>query len=70
MKGERNALRRVFPAVEVPEEIIGLVREREEARKNKDWARADEIRAEVSEAGYTIEDGPEGSKVKPADAGE
>ncbi|MCK4537963.1 MAG: cysteine--tRNA ligase [Candidatus Krumholzibacteria bacterium] len=54
--------------VEVPEDIIKLVREREDARKNKDWARADEIRAEVAAAGYTIEDGPDGSKVKPSDS--
>ncbi len=48
---------------DVPEEIMQMVREREEARKSKDWARADELRDLVMEAGYTIEDRAEGTRV-------
>lgn len=41
-----------------------LLDEREEARKQKDFARADEIRQKIEEAGYIIEDTPKGPKVK------
>jgi cysteinyl-tRNA synthetase len=48
---------------EVPDEILRMVREREEARRSKDWARADQLRDAVVEAGYTIEDRAEGTRV-------
>jgi len=51
--------------VDVPEEVKKLVAEREEARRNKDWARADELRDRVLEMGFIIEDRPDGSIVKP-----
>jgi cysteinyl-tRNA synthetase len=44
-----------------PEEIERLIAERAQARKNKDWARADEIRKELSEMGVTLEDTPQGT---------
>ena len=48
---------------DVPDEIMQMVRGREEARKSKDWARADELRDAVLEAGFTIEDRAEGTRV-------
>ena len=48
---------------DVPDEILKMVREREEARRSKDWARADQLRDAVVEAGYTIEDRAEGTRV-------
>jgi cysteinyl-tRNA synthetase len=42
--------------VEIPAEITLLAQEREEARANKDWARSDELRAEIEAKGYTIKD--------------
>lgn len=48
---------------EIPEHIQKLAEERDVARKNKDWARADEIRDEVTAAGYVIEDTPAGPKI-------
>ena len=48
---------------DVSEEIMQMVLEREEARKSKDWARADELRDSVLEAGFIIEDRPEGPRV-------
>ena len=48
---------------DVPDEIMQMVREREEARKSKDWARADELRDAVLAAGFTIEDRAEGPRV-------
>jgi len=49
---------------ELPEEIAVLVRERAEARKNKDWARSDELRNRIVSAGYILEDTKQGQKVR------
>ena len=49
---------------ELPDEIMTLVREREEARKNKNWARSDELRAAIQAAGYILEDTKQGQKVR------
>lgn len=51
---------------DVPQEIIDLAHERIQARKEKNWARADEIRDEITAKGYVVEDSPEGPKVKKA----
>ena len=40
--------------------------ERLEARKQKNFGRADEIRDELTAAGWTIEDTPEGPRAKRA----
>ena len=40
-----------------------LAGERQEARKNKDFERADEIRDEVLKLGYEIKDTPEGMQI-------
>ena len=42
------------------EEIEQLIKEREEARKRKDFARADEIRTMLADAGIVLEDTREG----------
>ncbi len=48
------------------EDILGgevidrLVREREEARRNREWAKSDEIRGRLTKAGVIIEDRPDG----------
>ena len=39
---------------EIPEEIIKIAKEREEARKNKDWAKSDELRDLISKRGFLI----------------
>ena len=41
--------------------IENLVREREQARTNKQWARADEIRQQLLSMGIVLEDKPEGT---------
>lgn len=46
------------------EEILGLIKEREEARKNKDFARADELRDLLKEKGIAIKDSREGTQWK------
>lgn len=44
-----------------PEEIEKLIAERLQARKDKNFARADEIRKELDARGVTIKDGPQGT---------
>jgi len=48
----------------LPEEIAQMVNERAEARKNKDWARSDELREMITKAGYILEDTKQGQKVR------
>ncbi|HUK56346.1 MAG TPA: DALR domain-containing protein, partial [Nitrospiria bacterium] len=43
------------------EKVNALVAERLEARRQKDWARADEIRKELAAAGIILEDRPDGT---------
>ncbi|MBK8232009.1 MAG: cysteine--tRNA ligase [Candidatus Eisenbacteria bacterium] len=44
------------PEVEIPEIIRDLARQRGEARAAKEWGRADEIRKELTERGWVVED--------------
>ncbi|NBT36415.1 MAG: hypothetical protein EBT03_12930 [Betaproteobacteria bacterium] len=44
-----------------PDEIEKLIAERLQARKDKNFARADEIRKELDAKGVTIKDGPQGT---------
>lgn len=50
--------------VEIPEQVLALAEQRQEARANKDWARSDELRDEALALGYAIEDTREGPRVK------
>ncbi len=43
------------------DQIDALINERQQARENRDFARADEIRQTLSDNGIVIEDGPEGT---------
>jgi cysteinyl-tRNA synthetase len=47
-----------------PLEILTLLEARQQARKEKRWADADALRQQIQEAGYEIEDTPQGSRVK------
>ncbi len=47
-----------------PADVLGLVSEREEARRLKDWSRADSLRAALLEKGVAVEDGPDGPRLK------
>ena len=44
----------------VPDEIRNLAEKREELRRQKDYAAADDARKSIEEKGYEISDGPEG----------
>lgn len=41
---------------EIPEEVRALAEERWQAKKAKNWPRADELRAQIDAAGFTIKD--------------
>jgi cysteinyl-tRNA synthetase len=44
--------------------VEALIEERNAARKNRDFKRADEIRNQLSERGILLEDTPQGTKWK------
>lgn len=50
--------------IKVPLEIKKLVEERENARKEKNWKKADKIRDEIKEKGYVLNDSSDGVVVK------
>jgi len=47
----------------IPEEIMKLVEEREQARKNKDFKKSDEIREKIKSLGYEIKDSGDNYKI-------
>ncbi len=49
---------------ELPEELMKLIREREEARRRKDFATADKLREELLKRGVIVEDTPQGTRWK------
>lgn len=48
----------------VPQEVLDLVAERQQARRDKNFARADEVRNTLLAQGWVIEDTPDGPRVK------
>lgn len=52
--------------VKIPKEVKQLLDERERARKNKDWKKADEIRNKIRNLGYILEDSDSGKILKKA----
>ncbi|MBI4032352.1 cysteine--tRNA ligase [Candidatus Berkelbacteria bacterium] len=58
-KGESEA------AIEIPAEIQAHVDEREQARQAGDFAKADALRDQIADAGFTVRDTPDGPVVTP-----
>ena len=58
----RDLLRKV--KVDVSASVKKLVADREKARKEKDWKKADDLRAKINKAGFIINDTSEGPKLK------
>lgn len=53
------------PAEEtLPDKVMALVQQREEARAQKHRKEADALRGKVSQAGYEIEDTPQGPRLR------
>jgi cysteinyl-tRNA synthetase len=49
---------------EVPEEVQALVRQRDEARLQKQWQRADELRDQIQTLGYVLDDQKGGTRAR------
>ena len=55
-----NAYGKETAGASIPENVIAIAEERLLARKNKDWAKSDELRNAISELGYVIKDSKDG----------
>jgi cysteinyl-tRNA synthetase len=71
--GERELLERglavfgleIEEAGEAPDDVRRLAEEREAARADSDFVRADELRAEIERRGWEVQDVPEGFRLVP-----
>jgi cysteinyl-tRNA synthetase len=52
------------PVEDIPQDITELALARQQARKEKRWADADELRDRITGLGYDIEDTPEGPRLR------
>jgi len=52
--------------IEIPAAVRELVEQREEARKNRDFARSDELRDQIASHGFDVMDTPSGQQLRPA----
>ena len=57
-------LTRKPPEEALPEDIQALVDARADARKSKNWALSDQLRDQLKELGYSVEDTAKGQKVQ------
>jgi cysteinyl-tRNA synthetase len=48
----------------IPEEVEELAKQRDQARRGKDWKKADELRKLISEKGYEVLDERDGYKIR------
>ncbi|MFQ5620243.1 MAG: cysteine--tRNA ligase [Candidatus Nanoarchaeia archaeon] len=53
-----------FTEESIPQEIKDLAEQREQARKDKDWNKSDELRDLINEKGYVVDDSPDGYKLR------
>ena len=53
---------------EIPPFVTELVAARQHARAERRWKDADTLREKVTEAGFTIEDRPDGPRVRSAES--
>ncbi len=50
--------------ISLPQKIKTLIKQREKARKEKHWKRADELRKKINQNGFQVEDTDKGPKIK------
>ena len=55
-----------FDESSVPEDVTSLANERWQAKQNKDYAKADAIRAEIFAKGYVVKDSKDGFVIEKA----
>jgi cysteinyl-tRNA synthetase len=51
---------------EIPAQILDLVQQRQQARQDRDFSRADALREKIAEAGWVVEDRADGPVVRPS----
>ncbi len=44
--------------------MLALAAERDAARRDRDWGRSDDLRQQLQERGYIVEDGPAGTQLR------
>lgn len=49
---------------EAPDDVKTLANEREQARQNKDWQKADELRSQINAVGWDVDDTSHGPRLK------
>ena len=49
--------------IEVPDNVLELIKQRDEARANKDFAKSDELRSEIEKLGFAVRDTENGTQV-------
>ena len=50
--------------IQPPPDVIGLAEERQRARAEKDWEKADQLRMELEARGWIVQDNPEGYQLE------
>ncbi len=58
-----NQAKKLFEVIEIPIEVQTLAKEREEARKDKDFAKSDLLRDQINSLGYDVKDTENGQTV-------
>ena len=48
-----------------PAEVVQLAKDRENARRAKDWKKSDELRDRISARGWEVRDTKDGQKITP-----
>jgi cysteinyl-tRNA synthetase len=61
---QAEAAEAALPVV-IPEQVIALVSQRQDARSAANWSMADHLRQKVQELGWTVTDTPDGPVVQP-----
>lgn len=50
--------------VEIPQQVLDLLEERDQVRKDRQWDKSDSLRDEIKELGYSVIDGSNGQEVE------
>ncbi|MDD5012636.1 MAG: cysteine--tRNA ligase [Candidatus Nanoarchaeia archaeon] len=50
--------------IKIPDEVKRIVKEREDARKNQEWKKSDELREKIKKLGFAVDDTKEGYKIR------
>jgi cysteinyl-tRNA synthetase len=59
---DMDSVFKILPEEEsITDDVIALIKEREDARRNKDFKKSDEIRDDLLKQGFVLEDNPDGT---------